>query len=92
LVHRRSRVDQCEPGVSLTVSSRGLERRHQDWARVSSEQVFIPLGIWLGGAALTLGVHRLSFVPSGPASSSSLLQVCCPSSTTPLLVGSRLTP
>jgi len=31
------------------------------------------LGIWLGGAALALGVHSLSFVPSGPASSSSLL-------------------
>jgi hypothetical protein len=27
----------------------------------------------LGGAALALGAHRVVFVPSGPASSSSLL-------------------
>lgn len=42
------------------------------------------LGIGLGGAALALGAHGLSFVPKGPASSSSLLQICCPSLTTPL--------
>jgi hypothetical protein len=30
-------------------------------------------GTWLGGAALALGVHRLSFVPGGRASSFSLL-------------------
>jgi hypothetical protein len=44
------------------------------------------LGIWLGGAALALGVYRFSFV----ASSSSLLQICCPSLMIPLLIRSRL--
>jgi hypothetical protein len=31
------------------------------------------LGIGLGGAALTLSAHRLSFIPNDPTSSSSLL-------------------